>query len=269
MKARPGRLVLLGHPLGHSLSPTMHNAALRAAGIPLTYEPIDVPPRRLAGTLVTLTADRSAGNVTIPHKVAVFQACRRLRKHARLVGAVNTFWTDRGALVGDNTDVHGFEVLAKIVLGRRPRNAIVALIGAGGGAAAVCAVVSEWPGARMRIVNRHPQRARELAMRYRSMASLALSTAAAVRDATVVVNATPVGLSGDRLPVPLDALRRDAAVMDLAYRRGGTPWVIAARAAGHPAADGLEMLIAQGACAFERWFGFGPDIDVMRAAVAT
>ena len=247
----------------------MQNAALRAAGIPLQYEPLDVPPRRLGGTLVSLTADRAAGNVTIPHKTAVAQACRRLRKGAKGVGAVNTFWTERGTLVGDNTDVHGFAVLARHVLGRTPSGAVVAIIGAGGGAAAVCAVVREWPGARIRIVNRHPDRARLLALRYAPAAMLLLTVAEAVRDATVVVNATPVGLRGEVSPVPMELLRHDAAVIDLAYRRGETPWVRAARAAGHPAADGLEMLIAQGACAFERWFGVPPDVDAMRAAIAT
>jgi shikimate dehydrogenase len=269
VKTRPGRLVLLGHPLGHSLSPLMQNAALRAAGIPLHYEPLDVPPRRLSGTLVSLVADRAAGNVTIPHKTAVAKACRRLRKAARQVGAVNTFWTEHGGLVGDNTDVHGFSVLARQVLGRTPRGAVVAVIGAGGGAAAVCAAVAEWPGARVRIANRNAERARRLVERYPEVATLAMTVADAVRDATVVVNATPIGLRGDAVPVPVDALRADAAVMDLAYRRGETPWVRAAREAGHPAADGLEMLIAQGACAFERWFGITPDVDDMRAAVAT
>jgi shikimate dehydrogenase len=192
-----------------------------------------------------------------------------LRKGAKGVGAVNTFWTERGTLVGDNTDVHGFSVLARHVLGRVPRGAVVAIIGAGGGAAAVCAVVSEWPGARIRIANRHPERARQLVERYAPAATLALTVAEAVRDATVVVNATPIGLRGDAIPVPIEELRRDAAVMDLAYHRGETAWVRAARAAAHPAADGLEMLIAQGACAFERWFGVPPDLDVMRAAVAS
>jgi shikimate dehydrogenase len=90
----------------------------------------------------------------------------------------------------------------------------------------------------------------------------------AVCESTLVVNATPVGLAGDAFPIEITAIPRDAAVMDLAYRAGRTPWVNAARAAGHRAADGLEMLIAQGAEAFERWFGRAPDRDAMRASLA-
>jgi shikimate dehydrogenase len=86
--------------------------------------------------------------------------------------------------------------------------------------------------------------------------------------ATIVVNATPVGLQGEAVPVPVSQLPRDAVVMDLAYRPGQTPWILAARQAGHRAADGMEMLIAQGAEAFERWFGRAPDRDVMRQALA-
>ena len=113
MNPLPERLVLLGHPLGHSLSPALQNAALRAAGIPLTYEPVDVPRSVLDDTLADLRRKRAAGNVTIPHKEAVRAACDRLTDTARAVGAVNTFWTAvDGALVGDNTDVGGFAAYA-------------------------------------------------------------------------------------------------------------------------------------------------------------
>jgi shikimate dehydrogenase len=94
------------------------------------------------------------------------------------------------------------------------------------------------------------------------------SAADALRHATLVVNTTPVGVTDDVVSVPLALVPRDAAVMDVAYRRGETPLVRAARAAGHRAADGVEMLIVQGALAFERWFGVTPDIEAMRAALA-
>jgi shikimate dehydrogenase len=263
----PGRLVLLGHPVRHSLSPRFQNAALEAAGIPLRYEALDVPADRIAEVLRELKRERAAGNVTVPHKAAVGEACDRHTSIATRTGAVNTFWCDDDALVGDNTDVAGFRALAGCVLPVEPDSAVVALLGAGGGAAAVCAVVEGWDRARVVVHARGRERAVALARRFPGLVSVAQSPAEAVREASIVVNATPVGLTGDGMPVAIGLVPRDAAVMDLAYRPGETLWVRAARAAGHPAADGLEMLIAQGAEAFERWFGRPPDRSVMRAAL--
>jgi shikimate dehydrogenase len=253
--------------VSHSLSPRFQNAALRAAGIPLTYEAMDVTADALPGVLVDLRRERAAGNVTVPHKAAVAAACDRHTATAARTGAVNTFWHEVGTLVGDNTDVAGFRALALGVLGADPEGATVGLLGAGGGAAAVCAVAERWLGARVLVHSRGGSRAAALAQRFPELVRVVPSAADAVRDATVVVNATPVGLSGEEWPVPIDLLRRDAAVMDLAYRAGQTPWIRAARQAGFRAADGLEMLIAQGADAFERWFGRAPDRDAMRAAL--
>jgi shikimate dehydrogenase len=264
----PGRLVLLGHPVRHSLSPRFQNAALNAAGIPLTYEALDVPPEELSLALAALRKERAAGNVTVPHKASVAAACDRQTLMAQRTGAVNTFWVaDDNKLVGDNTDVAGFRALAAKVVGREPRDAVIALLGAGGGAAAVCAVVEEWTGARVQVHARGKERAIELSKRFPGLVSVASSLADALEQATIAVNATPVGLEGDAVPVDVAQLPGDAAVMDLAYRAGETPWVRAARQAGHRAADGLEMLIAQGAEAFERWFGRPADRDVMRAAL--
>ena len=264
----PGRLVLLGHPVRHSLSPRFQNAALRAAGIPLTYEALDVPPHALNDALAQLRAGRAAGNVTVPHKAAVAVACGRLTDLATKTGAVNTFWCEGRQMIGDNTDVAGFRALVRSVLGEEPVGAVVGLLGAGGGAAAVCAAAEKWKDARVVVHARTTERAAALRDRFPRLVSLAETSVDAVHAATIVVNATPVGLSGEEHPVSLDAIPRDAAVMDLAYRAGLTPWIAAARAAGYRAADGLEMLIAQGAEAFERWFGRSPDRDAMRAALA-
>ena len=256
--------MLLGHPVAHSLSPHFQNAALRHAGLPLTYEALDVEGADLPATLAELARVRGAGNVTLPHKVAVAAACARLTAEAARVGAVNTFWHENGALVGDNTDVAGFDSMTRALLGQRPADTALFVLGAGGGAAAVCAAATSWPGVRVWIHARSARAAHTLAERFAGAAVVALE---AVQDAGIVVNATPIGLAGDALPVPLALLARDAAVMDLAYRAGETAWVRAARAAGHRAADGREMLLAQGAHAFERWFGFAPDPGVLRAAL--
>src|SRR5512133_543870 len=113
MSRLPGRLVLLGHPVSHSLSPRFQNAALRAAGIPLRYEALDVAPDALAATLSELAGQHACGNVTIPHKEGVAALCVRRSALAQRCGAVNTFWHEDGDLVGDNTDVGGVDAVAQ------------------------------------------------------------------------------------------------------------------------------------------------------------
>lgn len=264
----PERLVLLGHPLGHSLSPLLQNAALRAAGIPLVYEPVDVPRSVLDDTLADLRRKRAAGNVTIPHKEAVRAVCDRLTDTARAVGAVNTFWTAvDGALVGDNTDVGGFQAATKELIGAPSDGQIVALIGAGGAAAAVLHAMEGWSGARVRVYSRTRSRAEELVKRFKVPAELMRSAESAVEIATLVVNATPVGLRDDTVPVTVDSLAKGCAVLDLAYRLRETAFVRDARARGHRAMDGLTMLVEQGALSFERWFGVAPDRAAMWDAI--
>jgi shikimate dehydrogenase len=270
MTARPGRLVLLGHPLGHTLSPAIHGAALTAAGIDMKYETMDIPPSALDETLDMLRRQRAAGNVTIPYKEAVFDACDRLSKTARAVGAVNTFWTAiDGALVGDNTDVGGFERAARELLGESPGTQRVALWGAGGGAAAVMHAIERWPDARVQLYSRTPARAESLLSRFRVPGHVAPTPEAALVDATILINATPVGLKDETSPVKVEMLPKGCLVFDLAYRRGETVLVRATRAAGHRAMDGMTMLVEQAALAFELWFGTPPDRKVMWNAVTS
>lgn len=268
MRPLPGRLVLLGHPVAHSLSPAFQNAALQAAGIPLTYEALDVAPSAFADVFSALAHQRAAGNVTIPHKEAAAAACGRLTPVAERAAAVNTFWVDEhGTVVGDNTDVGGVDALARQLLGRAPANRKIALLGAGGSASAVLAAAERWPNCYVAVWGRSPDRARKLAERFAPVAHAVERLDDAIVDAELVINATPVGLADDGVPVEPAALARRAAVMDLVYRLGETPWVRRARAAGHKALDGLPMLIEQGALSFERWFGVAPDREAMWAAV--
>ena len=263
----PGRLVLLGHPVAHSLSPIFQNAALRAAGIPLVYEAVDVPARELRVLLRELKNVNAAGNVTIPHKLSIHASCDELTDIAARVGAVNTFWFEAGRLHGDNTDVGGFEAAAKALLGGDPVDAHVALFGSGGAAAAVLAAIEQWTNARVAVVARHSERGAKLARRFRDVARVEKTLEAALADATLIVNATPIGQQDDEMPVEIGKIPRNAAVLDLVYRRGATPWVKAARKRGIRAADGLPMLIEQGALSFTRWFGREPDREAMRQSL--
>lgn len=263
----PGRLVLLGHPVEHSLSPVFQNAALRAAAIPLTYEAIDVPVDGLVRMAHLLADANAAGNVTVPHKEAFAACCSRLSPVAERAGAVNTFWTEDGVLVGDNTDVGGFDAAVAATVGVPPVGSHVAILGAGGSASAVLAAVERWEGVRARVWSRTAARAERLVTRYARVATAEWSMAGALAGVSLVINATPVGLDGGTMPVDPADIPAGAAVFDLTYRRGETPWVLACRARGLKASDGLPMLIEQGALAFERWFGIAPNRHVMREAL--
>lgn len=267
MRRRPSRLVILGHPVRHSLSPRFQNAALRAAGIPLVYEALDVEPADLERTLLELRDSDAAGNVTIPHKERTAAICDTLTPDARRAGAVNTFWVEDGLLVGDNTDIGGFAAAVTALLGHTPTNARIALLGAGGAAAAVLCAASTWPGCRVAIHNRTASRAHVLSARQPEACEVVTSALDAVRSAQLVVNATSIGLQDDAMPVSVEALSDGCAVLDLVYRPGETAFVLAARERGLRAADGLAMLVEQGALAFERWLGIDPDRKVMRSAV--
>ena len=267
MKPVPGRLVLLGHPVAHSRSAAFQNAALQHAGIPLRYEPWDVTADALDSALAALALVNGAGNVTMPHKQAVAERCVRRTALAQRTGAVNTFWHEEGELVGDNTDVAGIDFVTAALLGGDRPTAIVALLGAGGGGAAVLAAAERWGTARVRVYNRTMDRAQRLAQRFEKIATVLPTVEDALHGATLVVNATPIGMHEGAFPVPIAQLPAGAAVFDLVYGRDESRWVTAARDAGHRASDGEGMLLEQGAVAFERWFGVAPDRNVMLRAI--
>lgn len=234
----------------------------------LLYEAVDVPPRELRALLRKLKDLGVAGNVTIPHKVVVHATCDELTDIAERVGAVNTFWFESGRLHGDNTDVGGFDAAARALLGGETAGARIVVLGSGGAAAAVIAAAEQWADARVTIVARSADRASKLARRFRDVARVEKSVELAVADATLIVNATPVGQREAEQPLDVGIIPKTAAVMDLVYHRGGgTPWVKAARKRGNPAADGLPMLLEQGALSFQRWFGIEPDREVMRQSL--
>jgi shikimate dehydrogenase len=263
MSDLPGRLVLLGHPVSHSLSPIFQNAALAAARIDVRYEAIDIPPGLLHVTIDEAKRDRWAGNITVPHKEAVFARCSEVTPIAGRVGAVNTFRATSDGLVGHNTDVAGFAEAAEALLARRPSGLTFGVIGAGGSAAAVLAAIEAWPDCKALVANRTAERLGALVERFSSIAR-ASDVGEITAHANVIVNATSLGLrDDDDLPVDPGRLPATAAVLDLVYSTSGTPLVREAHARGLRASDGLPMLVGQGAAAFRWWFGVDPDRDVM------
>ena len=256
---RPVSLGVLGHPVAHSLSPVFQQAALDACGIALRYVAMDVPPTDLHQQLLSLCRDGWAGNITVPHKEAVAALCADCTSAARRVGAVNTVWPDSaGRPVGHNTDLDGVRATLDALLGTAPI-AHAVILGAGGASAAVCVAVAERLSGSLSLVARTPGRGERLLQRLALTGRVApAGTAEAdvlLGDATLVINATPVGQLGDEQPVPLTRLQRSTRLFDLVYRREGTPWIRAAQASGFVAEDGLRMLVEQGAAAFRCWFG--------------
>jgi shikimate dehydrogenase len=266
-KLPPSRLVILGDPVSQSLSPLFQNAALRAAGIDVSYEAVRVLAKDLPAVARELAVQNAGGNVTAPHKIAFLGLCDEVSPIASRVGAVNTFWASDGKIFGDNTDVGGFDAAVREIIGSPPDDVEVAIIGAGGAAAAVLGAIERWPGAKARLHSRTPGRASALALRFGDFVRVESSIPDALQGARLVVNATPVGMTDDSMPFDPAGAGRGAAIFDLVYKRGGTALTRAAAGAGFRAADGITMLIEQGAIAFERWFGFNPDKDAMRAAL--
>lgn len=262
---------LLGDPVEHSLSPRIHNAALRAAGLDGVYVALRCDADALPGLLRGLAGAGGAGNVTLPHKGRAAECVDRPSATVRRTGACNTFWAEEGRVCGDNTDVAGAAYAVAALLGGSPRGARVLLLGAGGAARAALCALLDGGVAEVVVRNRTSGRARELVGHCAgddSRVRIDPDPARVPRDAfDLVVNATSLGLCPtDPPPLELDGARV-GSVLDLVYARGGTAWVRDARARGLPAADGTEMLIAQAASAWERWWHRPAPIDAMRAAV--
>lgn len=271
--ARTRLVALLGDPVDHSLSPRFQNAAFRAGQVNAVYVALRCDPAGFDALLHGIAAAGGAGNVTLPHKRRAAALLHERTPAVERTGACNTFWTEDGRIWGDNTDVEGFDRAARDVIGS-PAGARVLVVGAGGAARAVALALVDARADSVQLLNRTTGRARALceALDPGGRRLVAVEDPGRLRREgyDLVVNATPLGLqSGDPPPLDLDRPARVGAVLDLTYHPAGTDWVRSARSRGIPAADGLEMLIQQGAASFRRWFpGRDPDVAAMRKAVA-
>jgi shikimate dehydrogenase len=270
------RVVLIGHPVAHSLSGAMQQAAFDELGIDATYELWDRPPIELAGAVGELRTDDFLGaNVTIPHKERVVPMVDRLTEDAHATGAVNTITREGKRLIGHNTDVPGFRVGLDRLVGKQkmPRHAVV--LGAGGGARAVVYGLITEGFQRVVVFNRHLHRAEGLVKHFgRSAAHMELRAMpwhesiieAELAKTKLFVNATSIGLAGDVSPIPAEIIPSDLLVLDLIYAR--TRLLRDAAAAGCTVSDGEVMLLHQGAAAFALWTGQQAPIEVMQAKLA-
>jgi len=285
----PIRLSVMGDPVAHSRSPQMQNAALRAAGIAAGYGWLHVLPGELGEALRLLPERDFIGtNVTIPHKAAALALMDDVESQARRAGGVNTVVVEGRKLIGFSTDGPGLVRAIRAEFGVDLRDLRVLILGAGGGAGRAIAVQCAIEGsARLVLVNRTFERAQalaaELAPEFRETrvtGPLMRLEAAPWQDGPLerqlahvdlIINATPLGMTSPELrrvsPVPASLLRPTHLVYDTVYTAGRTPLLLAAEEAGARGANGLSMLLHQGALSFEIWFGRAAPIEVMRAAL--
>jgi shikimate dehydrogenase len=268
------RVLLLGHPVAHSLSPVIQNAAFVASGLPLQYEAVDVDSERLTAALLDLRAHDCLGaNVTVPYKLAVASTLDDIDADAQMTGAVNTIVNTGGVLSGYNTDIDGAWLgLLEPVLGSI-RGGRVMLAGAGGGARAVIVALARTvPGGPddVAVVARNLEEAEKVAVIAHSLDLPARAVpwwdlGETLRLADVAINCTPLGLDGED---PFEGLPlTGGVVLDLAYRPGGTRLFQRAWEEGAMAIQGDQMLLQQGAEAFRLWTGQDAPISVMRKAL--
>jgi shikimate dehydrogenase len=250
-----GLLLLLGDPVAHSLSPTMHNQAIARLGLPVVYLAARVTPEILPEAIQGLRALGVIGaNVTVPHKEAVIELLDELTDRARAIGAVNTISRKGDMLIGDNTDVEGF--LSPILRsGFKPKRPLI--LGAGGAARAVAYALRE--STTVRIAARRPDQARALLAGLGiDGEALSLTAAAnAVGDSDLIVNTTPLGGPGreDDTALVLTGDLTGQLVYDLIYSPSPTRFLREAASRGAHTIGGLPMLRAQASASFKIWTG--------------
>lgn len=270
-------LALIGQPVGHSLSPRMHNASFQADGLDFVYACLDVDADKLPAAVKGMAALKLRGfNITMPHKQAMVGLVDDLDEGARVSGAVNTVVIDDDSrLHGYNTDGGGM-VEACRESGIQISGQRVLLLGAGGAAASIAFALGGAGAAELRLINRSVRRADELAQGLRAAGVKGISIYPAealdeaADDADIIVNATPLGMKdGDPLPIREEYLCEKKAVCDAVYRPGKqTRLVRVARENGARVVAGERMLLYQGVLAQRLWTGREPNVEAMSQAIS-
>ena len=282
----PIRLGVFGDPVAHSLSPQMQNAALGASDIQMQYARFHIRANELRSALLFLSRLDFVGiNLTVPHKIAAFTQIDEADESATRAGAVNTIRVRDGKLIGSNTDGEGFLRSIRTEFSIDLRDLRVMIIGAGGGTGHAVAWQCELENCeRLVLVNRTLEKANALAEQLRPFFSgpRVLGPTARIEavawdewamrmqlaDIDLIVNATPLGMNpSDPAPIPARLLAPHHIVFDCVYGSSKTALLRAAEEAGARGANGLSMLLYQGALSFSLWFNREAPIEAMRAAV--
>jgi len=275
--SHPARLAVIGDPVAHSRSPQMHNPALRASGINGEYVRVHLRPAELAEGIAAMKAAGFLGfNVTIPHKSAVFDLVDERSETARRIGAVNTVAFREDRLFAHNTDAPGLQRAVREAFSADLKDLRILIVGAGGGAGRAAAVQCALDGCeRLILVNRTVDKARELAEELGDVLpgagrieAVPWEDDAMERELDridLIINATSLGMKpGDAAVVPGPLLQAQHLVYDMVYSPPRTRLMSEAGDVGARAANGLGMLLWQGALAFEIWFDRPAPVEAMR-----
>lgn len=256
---------VIGSPVGHSLSPAMHNAAFQQYGLDWVFVALHVPAGEAARALDAARLFGFGGmSVTMPHKEAVAASIDSLDPAAAALRSVNTVVPQPdGSLRGHSTDGAGF-VASLAAAGVSVEGRTVCLLGGGGAARAIADALGRAGAARVSVVNRSAAGAEATAALAGDVGEVA--GAGAITAADIVVNATSVGMGSEEIPCDPSLLRSGQVVADIVYHPRETALLAAARSAGAIAVDGLGMLVHQAALQQQLWHGTLPDVAVMQAA---
>ncbi len=279
---KPARLAVLGYPVAHSASPQMHQAALDEAGIPARYIRLEIQPGGVGEAVRRMRDLGFAGcNVTVPHKLEVMGHCDEIDPDALALGAVNTLrFDDEGRARGFNTDAPGFRSAVEEAFGTVLGDLRVVIAGAGGGAGQAVAAACRLAGVGdLTLANRTVEKLTPLAERIKGLRPSPLAIRCLALDdpalpeichrADLIVNTSSLGLKpGDPSVLPRECLRSGLMVYDSIYKPAVTPLLALATDCGCRTANGLSMLIHQGALAFQLWFPGTHPLPAMRAALA-
>lgn len=274
-------LGVIGHPVEHSLSPVMHNAAIARMGLDYVYVPFPVDPQNLKVALQGFASIGVVGfNATIPHKQAIIPLLSEISPIAEAVGAVNTVTRSDNGWIGTNTDVEGFLAPLKTTYNRDWSQTVAVVLGNGGAARAVVAGCAKLGCAEIYVVGRNTQKLDEFRNSWVNsplFANLQVcewhSLLKLIPQANLLVNTTPIGMYPKVEESPLSAedmaqLPREAIAYDLIYKPKPTKFLQQAQQGGLTAIDGLEMLVQQGAAALKIWLQRETvPVDVMRQSL--
>ena len=280
MSAKQTRPIgLIGYPLEHSFSPQMHNHAFEVLGLNYVYLTLPIVPAQLKNAILGLRAMPFVGaNVTIPYKEKIIPYLDGLSQNAQRVGAVNTlYWNEQRKLIGDNTDIAGFQqTLIEFGIDLNGRTATI--LGAGGAARAVALVLAQNQVKEISFLTRRPEAVESLLRDLKPLFpeiiwDYHLKTNSQFADlltrSSFLVNATPVGMSPQTEQLPLaeqfiSLLPEGARCYDLVYNPVNTQFMKVAKAKGYKVYNGLNMLVYQGAHAFKRWTGQEAPVTEMK-----
>lgn len=271
-------LGIIGHPIGHSISPRFQQAGLDHLAVDCRYLPYEVPPDGVADFVASLRSDGVLGiNVTVPHKETVMPYLDEIDEWAAEAGAVNTIVNRAGRLVGYNTDGYGFLRALRESGGLDPAGKRALILGAGGSARGVVQALLRAGVAELIIANRTVERAEALAslaanrdVPARAIGLNALGSDGIAEDTDLIVNCTSLGMhhgpDEDASPVPASRIPASALVYDLVYNPMLTPLLREAHSVGSPTLGGISMLVYQGAASFELWLERPAPVSVMMDA---